>query len=57
MKLLLTSSGFTNKSIANALLEFAGKPFKELKLVFVPTAANVESGGKEWLINDLCNSI
>ena len=55
MKLLLTSSGFTNKSITDALLGLTDKPFKELKLVFVPTAANVESGGKEWLINDLYN--
>lgn len=59
MKLLLTSSGFTNKSIANSLLELSGKPFAELKLAFVPTAANIESGGKEWLINDLhnCNKL
>ncbi len=57
MKLLLTSSGFTNKSITNALLRLANKPFKELKLVFVPTAANVETGGKEWLITDLHNCL
>ena len=34
MKLLLTSAGFTNKSIANALLELCGRPFSELKLDF-----------------------
>lgn len=55
MKLLLTSAGFTNKSIANALLELAGKPFDKLKLVFIPTAANVETGDKSWLIDDLYN--
>jgi dipeptidase E len=55
MKLLLTSGGFTNQSIANALLELAGKPFNEMKLAFIPTAANVEEGDKGWLINDLAN--
>lgn len=55
MKLLLTSSGFTNKSIANALLDLTKKPFRDLNLVFVPTAAHVEEGGKEWLIEDLGN--
>ncbi len=55
MKLLLTSGGFTNKSIANALLELAGKPFKELKFAFVPTAANADMGDKSWLVNDLAN--
>lgn len=53
MKLLLTSAGFINKSIANALLDLAGRPFKDLKLAFIPTAANIENGGKEWLIEDL----
>lgn len=55
MKLLLTSAGFTNKTISNALKDLAGKPFKELKLVFIPTAANVEEGGKEWLVDDMEN--
>jgi dipeptidase E len=55
MKLLLTSNGFVNKSIAKALLELAGKPFSELKLAFVPTAANVVKEDKSWLINDLIN--
>lgn len=54
MKLLLTSAGFTNKSIAKACEELTKKPLKKLKLAFVPTAANVEEGDKDWLINDLC---
>lgn len=41
MKLLLTSSGNTNKSIEKALLELLGKPFTKANLTFVPTAANV----------------
>jgi dipeptidase E len=57
MKLLLTSAGFTNKSISDALLKLAGRPFSKLKLAFIPTAANVETGGKEWLITDLQNCL
>lgn len=53
MKLLLTSAGFTNKTISQALKDLVDKPLEELKLAFVPTAANVESGDKKWLIEDL----
>lgn len=55
MKLLLTSAGLTNKTIAGALADLAGRPLTELNLAFVPTAANVEPGDKWWLINDLVN--
>ena len=55
MKLLLTSAGLVNQPIINALSDLVQKPFKELKLAFIPTAANVEPGGKEWLIDDLQN--
>ena len=55
MKLLLTSAGITNKSIANALFDLVGKKPEETSLVFVPTASNVEVGDKEWLIDDLIN--
>ena len=55
MKLLLTSAGLTNKSISQALLDLAGKPFAELSLAVIPTAANVEAGNKDWLIEDLVN--
>ncbi|NTW75501.1 MAG: type 1 glutamine amidotransferase-like domain-containing protein [Candidatus Moranbacteria bacterium] len=53
MKLLLTSAGITNTSIADSLLDLVGKPFSESDLVFVPTAANVEDGDKTWLIDNL----
>lgn len=53
MRLLLTSAGFTNEKIIQALKDLTDKPLNELKLVFIPTAANVEIGGKEWLIDDL----
>ena len=55
MKLLLTSGGITNKSIANALFSLVGKRLEETTLVFIPTASNVETGDKFWLIDDLLN--
>lgn len=57
MKLLLTSGGFTNKTIARALLDLAGKPFSKLKLAFIPTAANADEGHKGWFINDLYRTL
>lgn len=54
MKILLTSGGLTNKTIIDALLEMTGKPFSEINLAFIPTAANVEEGDKkDWFIKDL----
>ena len=53
MKLLLTSGGLENKTIIDTLRDLVGKDFKDTKLVFIPTAANVESGDKWWLISDL----
>jgi dipeptidase E len=55
MKLLLTSAGITNPSIAKALFELVGKRPEETSLVFIPTASNVEVGDKGWLIDDLVN--
>jgi len=55
MKFLLTSGGITNKSIAKALVDLVGKKANETKIAFIPTAANVEHGKKDWLINDLYN--
>lgn len=53
MKLLLTSAGITNQTILQGLDELAGKPLDQLKVAFIPTAANLESGDKDWLIDDL----
>ncbi len=53
MKLLLTSGGLENQAMVNALRELLGKDFKDAKLVFIPTAANIEAGDKWWLISDL----
>lgn len=55
MKLLLTSSGLANISIANALFELTGKKPEETTIVFIPTASNVKIGDKDWLIADLIN--
>ncbi len=55
MKLLLTSGGITNKSIADALFDLVGKKPEETSLVFIPTASNLEMGDKDWLIRDLIN--
>ncbi|MDP3989127.1 MAG: Type 1 glutamine amidotransferase-like domain-containing protein [bacterium] len=55
MKLLLTSGGLTNNSIANALFELVGKKPEDTKIVFIPTASNIEAGDKDWFINDLVN--
>ncbi|MFA7663002.1 MAG: Type 1 glutamine amidotransferase-like domain-containing protein [Patescibacteria group bacterium] len=55
MKLLLTSGGIRNKSIADALFSLVGKKPEDTTIVFIPTASNVETGDKTWLINDLLN--
>ena len=55
MKLLLTSAGIKNKSIADALSDLVAKKPSDTSLVFIPTASNVEKGDKSWLIDDLIN--
>lgn len=57
MKLLLTSAGLSNPSIIKGLETLLEKPIKGSKLAFIPTAANVESGDKSWMISDLNNFI
>lgn len=41
-RILLTSTGFTNKKLEKLFLEHVGKPAQNLRVVFVPTAANDE---------------
>ena len=48
MRLLLTSAGITNNSIARVLKQWV----KDVRIVFIPTAANVEQGNKDWLIKN-----
>ena len=53
MKLLLTSDGITNKSIANALFELVGKKPSETTIAFIPTAVNMAQGDKGWFVDML----
>jgi len=53
MKLLLTSGGLENESIQQALRNLVGRPLEGVNLAFIPTASNLESGDKWWLIGDL----
>ncbi|HMS50636.1 MAG TPA: Type 1 glutamine amidotransferase-like domain-containing protein [Candidatus Saccharibacteria bacterium] len=55
MKLLLTSAGITNQSIAKALEELCSKSAEDVKVGFITTAANVEEGNKDWYINQFTN--
>lgn len=50
MKLLLTSGGIKNNSIAKALEDLAGKPLQDSSLAFIPTAVNISANDKHWLI-------
>lgn len=51
MKLLLTSSGNTNKSIEKALLELLGKPFGKVRLNFLEKLAK-ETPNTFYAIDD-----
>lgn len=55
MKLLLTSAGIRNETIANSLISLLNKPVAEVKVGFVSTAANVEDGNKDWFIGQFTN--
>lgn len=50
MKLLLTSSGLSKRQIGEALQRMFDKPPSDVKVGFIPTAANVEPYSKDWLI-------
>jgi dipeptidase E len=45
MKLLLTSSGISNPSISDALVDLLGKPIAECSALFIPTAIYPFPGG------------
>lgn len=55
MKLLLTSAGIQNASLANALVRLVGTSPEQTKVGFIPTAANVEDGNKDWFIRQVTN--
>ena len=45
MKLLLTSSGISNASIENALVDLLGKPIAESSALCIPTGVQLFPGG------------
>src|SRR5206468_555860 len=53
MKLLLTSNGLSNRTIADAFFKLIGKPANKTKIAFIPTAAMAEPDSKNWLIDDM----
>jgi len=55
MKLLLTSAGVTNQSIADSLVKLVGKPINEIKIGFVPTAVDGWYGNIDWFIRQFNN--
>jgi dipeptidase E len=55
MKLFLSSAGLSNKSLIQAFNCLVELPNEKIHIAFIPTAANMESGDKDWLINDYSN--
>jgi dipeptidase E len=55
MKLLLTSAGVTNQSIADSLVKLVGKPRSEIKIGLVSTAKNVQYGNADWFTRQFNN--
>jgi dipeptidase E len=55
MKLLLTSAGLSNETLVKTFNSLVGLPNDKIHIAFIPTAANVEAGDKDWLINDYVN--
>ncbi len=51
MKLLLTSSGLSKRDIGAALQGMFDKSPSEVRVGFIPTAANVEPYNKDWVVS------
>lgn len=54
MNLLLTSSGISNASIRNALVDLLGKPIAESSALFIPTALYPFPGGAGMAWRAIC---
>jgi dipeptidase E len=54
MKLLLTSSGISNKRINDALVGLLGKPIAESRALFIPTAIYPYRGGGDSAYRAVC---
>ncbi len=52
MKLLLTSAGIKNPTLAKAVLDLAGKKAEEINIAFIPTAMNLTGNDKSWFIKN-----
>ena len=57
MKMLLTSSGISNASIRNALVELLGKPISESDALFIPTAIYPIPNGGEIMRKVICGTL
>lgn len=55
MKLFLTSAGLSNKTLINSFENLVAEKGEKVRIAFIPTAANVEGGDKDWLISDYTN--
>lgn len=55
MKLFLSSAGLSNETLVKEFNNLVGLPSKKIHIAFIPTAANIETGDKDWLINDYSN--
>jgi dipeptidase E len=54
MKYILTSTGITNKSLQDKLIQMVGKGFEEMAVAYIPTAINVASvQNKRWAIDNI----
>lgn len=53
MKLLLTSSGFTNQDIVSAFEKLVGKPAKDISIAIINEAYAVEHSDHSWNIAEL----
>jgi dipeptidase E len=56
MKYLLTSSGISNPSINDALVELLGKPISESSALFIPTGMYPFPGGGQQVRNAICGT-
>src|SRR5260370_28671215 len=54
MNVLLTSSGISNPSISDALVELLGKPIAESSALFIPTGAYPFPGGAGMAWQAIC---
>ncbi len=55
MKQFLTSNGLCNDTLKQEFIKLVGKKPEEIKIAFVPTAANIIDEEKDWLIDDMYN--